>query len=107
MTHEAMTQWLQQQLAAEQTRGEALKADGRTDEGIFHLIRANIFDVFKTVLAAAPDAVFFEDRLRTIPAAWRKACEAALAHGDTLRLKQESLKLEAAEEIRQAWEVRK
>lgn len=89
-------------------RGQALLADDRADEASFERVRANVYDIFRTVLSAAAktcgndeDAVrsFFLRRLAAIPSGWAEACEKARQHGDPVRVQIETIKLGAVGEI--------
>lgn len=98
-------------------RRQALLADDRGDEANFEKIRANVFDIFRTVLDVScracgddPAAVgrFFLARVEQIPANWRDSYAAAEQHGDAAKMHVERVKLDAAEEIgaafRRIWE---
>ena len=91
-------------------RNQELNGDGRTDEAIFEKIKANIYDVFRTVLSVAvktgkedADAVktFFVQRAEQIPAGWAVALEKAREHNDTVRMQTEQIKLDTVQEIRE------
>lgn len=96
--------FLTDQAAACKTRAAALTADDRCDEAIFEKIRANVYEIFSSVLTAARNAddpaAFFRARLDAIPANWASARERALAHGDETRAHTETVKLEVVEAIR-------
>ena len=81
----------------------------RADEAAFEKIRANVYDIFRTVLSVAEktcggeeDAVrdFFARRAQTIPAGWAAAYEKAKEHHDPVRLQIEKLKLDTVGEVR-------
>ena len=83
----------------------ALTADDRCDEAVFEKIRANVYEIFVSVLTAAqrtadPDA-FFRARLADIPAAWETALEKARSRGDEARTHTETVKLEVVAVIRE------
>lgn len=89
-----------------------LRADGRDDEASFEKIRANVFDIFRTMLSVArrvsgeEDAAanrFFLEKLDTIPENWRTALAQAEAHGDAVRAQIERVKLGALDEIRRTF----
>ena len=76
-----MNDFFAERIAGCEQRGTALKADERGDEAVNEKVRANIFDVFRTVLSAAEKAgrgdtkavrSFFRDRLEIIPSGWAK-----------------------------------
>lgn len=98
----------------------ALNADDRQAEAIFVKIQLNVYDIFNTVLSAAEKSAgdddgklleFFLTRLQQIPQNWNTALANAGQHGDVEKAHLEQIKLDAAAEIRQAfeqiWEVSK
>ena len=95
----------QQACAAQQA---ALRQEGRADEAVFQQIRLNVFQLSSAVLDAAgkqPEGEgFFRQRMEQIPANWHTAREKALQHGNEIQAHLESIKLEAAEEIRSAFD---
>lgn len=109
--------YFETQLAQCRQREQALLSDNRQDEANFEKIRANIFDIFRTILSVGekscedrPEAMrdFFLKRLQQIPSGWRTAYEKASAHGDTVQMHIEEIKLQALKEIEetfhQIWE---
>lgn len=112
-----LERYLESRIAACRQRGKLLAADGRGDEGNFERIRANVYEIFQTILSAAERACeqdasarkrFFLQKLRQIPASWTASYEAARQHGDVERMHIESIKLDAVREIKdmclQIWE---
>ena len=112
-----LNDWFAAQIELCEQRGQALRADDRADEASFEKIRANVYDIFRTVLSAAAktcgndeDAVqsFFLRRLAAIPSGWSDACEKARQHGDPVRVQIETIKLGAVSEIKdrfaEVWE---
>ncbi|MBQ8654080.1 MAG: hypothetical protein IJ507_04005 [Clostridia bacterium] len=104
----AMKRYLAERQQSCLAHQETLQADGRADEGVFERIRANVFGVAEAVLKAAdaqkePEQ-FFRMRMEQIPAAWEKSLEQAQFHGDAVKAHLEKIKLEAAEEIRTAFD---
>ena len=104
-----LNSWFGEKIALCGKRNQELNEDGRTDEAVFEKVKANIYDVFRTVLSVAvktgsgdADAVrsFFEQRAEQIPAAWAAALEKAGEHDDTVRMRTEQIKLDAVHEIR-------
>ena len=88
---------------------EYIRRMDRADEAAFEKIRANVYDIFRTVLSVAEktcgdeeDAVrdFFARRAQTIPAGWAAAYEKAKEHHDPVRLQIEKLKLDTVGEVR-------
>lgn len=109
---EQLDQWFGRQIAACGERQRALLADDRADEATFEMIRANVYGIFRTVLAAAvkaghgdADGVgrFFLHKAEEIPANWAAAYETARSHGDAEAMHLERVKLDAIQEIRQTF----
>ena len=107
-----MNSYFDEQIALCAQREKALLSEGRMDEANFEKIRANIFDVFRTVLCAAMKAAkgdsqaakrFFEEKMVQIPANWEAACEKAKLHNDAVRMYIEQIKLDAIREIRETF----
>lgn len=111
--------WTDRQIAACGKREKELLADGRPDESDFEKIKANIYDIFRTIFTAAlktnsgdTDAAkrFFLLRAEELPASWKASYDRAAQHGDARKMQTESIKLETAREVRtafeQIWEVR-
>ena len=101
---DVMTAYFDRQIAACKDRQAALASDSRTDEANFEKIRANVFDIFRTILSVAqkmadPKA-FFLKKLEEIPANWVSAKKAALAHGDDAAAHIETIKLDTKDAIR-------
>lgn len=105
-----MNGWFEEKIALCNRRNRELNKDERADEAIFEKVRANIYDVFRTVLSVAvktgngnADAVksFFVQRAEQIPAGWAAALEKAREHHDTVRVQTEQIKLDAVHEIRE------
>ncbi len=101
--------YLVEQIAACRQRSKLLAEDGRMDEGNFEKIRANIYEIFKTIFSAAErvcgkDDVavrrFFMEKVEQIPTSWTAAYEAAQQNGDVERMHMERIKLDAIREIR-------
>ena len=104
-----MNRWLDEKTAMCSKRNQELNEDGRADEAIFEKVKANIYDVFRTVLSVAvktgngdEDAVkdFFVQRAEQIPAEWGAALEKAREHNDIARMQTEQIKLDTIHEIR-------
>lgn len=109
--------YLDEQIAACKQRSALFAADDRRDEGNLEKIRANIYEIFKTILSAAERACgtdesaqrhFFLQKIEQIPAAWAASHEKAEQHGDTEKMHMESVKLDTVREIkdryRRIWE---
>lgn len=107
-----MNAYFEQQIALCRQRSEELITDERADEAVFEKIKANLYDIFRTVLSAAqkagsgdPEAVrqFFIRKTQQIPSGWAAAHAAAKQHGDPVKLQIEQIKLDAAADIRQTF----
>ena len=108
-----LNSWFEEKIAQCGRRNQELNEDGRADEAIFEKVKANIYDVFRTVLSVAvktgngnPDAVqtFFVQRAEQIPAGWAAALEKAKAHHDIARIQTEQIKLDTISEIRKEFD---
>ena len=104
-----LNRWFDEKTALCSKRNQELNEDGRADEAIFEKVKANIYDVFRTVLSVAvktgngdEDAVkgFFVQRAEQIPAEWGAALEKAREHNDIARMQTEQIKLDTIHEIR-------
>ena len=88
-------------------RRELLLADDRRDEANFEKIRANVFDIFRTILSVAEKTgkdeaavkQFFLLRAEQIPASWKASLENAQKHEDIVKAEIEKIKLKAKDEI--------
>lgn len=109
---EQLNAWFGQQIAACAERQNALLADDRADEATFEKIRANVYDIFRTVLSAAAKANrgdagavgrFFLSRAEQIPESWAASYETAQTRGDAEAMQIERVKLDAAREIKAAF----
>ena len=107
---ETMNEFFADRIAGCEQRGRELSADERGDEAVNEKVRANIYDVFRTVLSAAvkggrgdAKAVrnFFSERLEVIPAGWVASYEKAREHDDAVKMQIEKIKLDAVAEIRE------
>ncbi len=107
-----MDQFLDNQIKLCRQQEKDLQEDDRRDEANFQKIRANVYDIFRTVLSAAQKAgnddpkkirQFFLLKTEQIPANWKTAYEAAKLHDDTERMVVEELKLNTIQEIRNAF----
>ena len=104
-----MADWLKSAKEACVLRAQELTADDRADEAKFEKIRANVFEIFGTVLSAGQKTVgndtaalaFLSGKLEQIPANWAAACDKAEQYGDEKALHIERLKLDAVREIRE------
>ena len=106
---EKLNVYFEQSIAACKERENALISDQRADEANFEKIRANIYDIFRTILNAAlkkcgddESAVkeFFAEKIESIPSGWKTELENASMHGDAEKQRIEEIKLEAAVKIK-------
>ena len=104
-----LDRWLAERIALCGQRGQALRADDRGNEAAFEKIRANVYDIFRTVLSVAErncgdgEAArrFLLRRLESIPSGWKASYEKARAHDDPVKLRIERIKLDAVREIQE------
>lgn len=106
--YQRMQAYFRRTQAACRARENALTAEGRADEAVFEKIRGNVLSlseaVLRTAMQQADPAGFFRQRMAQIPAAWARAREKALAHGDDNRAYLEQIKLDMAEDVRRAFD---
>lgn len=99
-------------------RGRELLADGRADEADLEKVRANVYDIFRTVLTVAEKRGgeeevkdFFLEKTEKIPENWLSSRAQAEQHGDTVKAYIEQIKLDTRDEIRARvaaiWEEKK
>ena len=71
--------YLDKQIAACKQRSKLLAEDDRMDEGNFEKVRANVYDIFKTILSVAERVCgrddsakrrFFLQKVEQIPTSW-------------------------------------
>ena len=109
--------YLDEQIAACNQRSKLLVEDDRTDDGNFEKIRANVYEIFKTILSVAESVCgkddlakrrFFLQKAEQIPTSWTISYEKAKLHGDVEKMHVESIKLDTIREIKdmcmQIWE---
>ena len=109
--------YLDEQIAACKQRSKLLAEDERMDEGKFEKVRANIYEIFKTILSVAERVCgkddlakksFFLQKAEQIPTSWTASYEKARQNGDTEKMYIESIKLDTIQEIKdmcmQIWE---
>lgn len=109
--------YLDEQITACQQHSKMLAKDDRMDEGNFEKIRANVYEIFKTILSAAERVcekdelakrAFFLQKAEQIPTSWRTSYETAKQNGDVRKMHIESIKLDTIQEIKdmcmQIWE---
>ena len=109
--------YFDREIALCQQRNKELLADERIDEADFEKIRANVYDIFRTILSVTvktanndPDKLKQTFALKTeqIPSNWIIAYEKAKQHDDTVKMRIEQIKLDTIREIKetftQIWE---
>lgn len=88
-----------------------LTEDNRKDEANFEKIRANIYQVLKTIFLASmrtsgeewEQIRYFGGRLDVMEETWRGSLAKASEHNDTVRVIQEQVKLEVMDEVRKTF----
>lgn len=102
--------YFEEQIAMCGQRNKELLADDRTDEATFEKVKANVYDIFCTILSVAvktgkgdPDAVrcFFVQKTEQIPSSWVTAYEKAKQHNDAIKMRLEQIKLDTIGEIKE------
>ena len=109
--------YLDDQIAACKQRSKLLAEDTRMDEGNFEKVRANVYEIFKTILAVAERVCgkddlakkgFFLQKAEQIPTSWTVSYEKAKQNGDIEKMHIERIKLDTIQEIKdmclQIWE---
>ncbi len=90
-------------------RNKELLADERIDEATFEKVKANMYDIFRTILSVAvetckgdPEAIrcFFMLRAEQIPSNWAAAYDKAKQHNDAVKMQIEQIKLDTIGEIK-------
>ena len=106
---ETFTAYLDDAIAHCAEQEKALIADERKDEAIFEKIRANVYNIYRTILGVAvqncgEDADKIRERfmkqLEHIPASWNASYEAAKQHNDAAKVQIEEIKLAVVQEIK-------
>lgn len=101
--------YLDKQIAACKRRSQLLAEDDRMDEGNFEKVRANVYEIFKTILSVAERVCggdepakrdFFLEKAEQIPASWAASYERAEQNGDVEKMHIERIKLDTIREIK-------
>ena len=108
----AFISYLDQRTTSVQGDTLRLIADDRRDEANFEKIRANIFQIVKTMLQASARISqeeservgFLEAKLALFQETWEGYLRKAKEHGDDLKIVQEQTRLEAQAEIRDTFQ---
>ncbi len=104
-----MNNYFENQIALCKRKEKDLLEDDRADEASFQKIKANVYDIFRTILSVAqkaghnnPETVrqFFLKKTEQIPSNWKAAYEAAKQHDDVQKMLIEKIKLDTIHEIR-------
>ena len=102
------------QISLCEQRGKKLLADDRTDEANFEKVKANIYDVFRTIFSVAvqngkgdSEAVksFFILKTEQIPSNWATAYNKAKQYDDAVKMQIEQIKLDTVGEIKKMFET--
>lgn len=105
-----MNNYFENQIALWKQKEKDLLEDDRTDEASFQKIRANVYDIFRTILSVAQKAGhnnsetvkhFFLKKTEQIPSNWKAAYEAAKQHDNVQKMLIEKIKLDTIHEIRE------
>ncbi len=105
-----LNRYFEEQIAMCNQRNKKLLDDERTDEAAFEKVKANVYDIFRTILSVAvktskgdPDAVrrFFVQKTEQIPSSWVTAYDKAKQHNDTVKMCLEEIKLDTIGEIKE------
>lgn len=105
-----LNRYFEEQIAMCNQRNKKLLDDERPDEATFEKVKANVYDIFRTILSVAvktskgePDAVrrFFVQKTEQIPSSWVTAYDKAKQHNDTVKMRLEQIKLDTIGEIRE------
>lgn len=105
-----LNRYFEEQIAMCNQRNKKLLDDERTDEATFEKVKANVYDIFRTIFSVAvktskgePDAVrrFFVQKIEQIPSSWVTAYDKAKQHNDTVKMRLEQIKLDTIGEIKE------
>ena len=106
---ETFTAYLDDAIARCTEQEKALVADERKDEAVFEKIRANAYNIFRTVFGVAVNTCGedadkicerFMKQIDHIPASWSASYEAAKQHNDAAKVQIEEIKLAVVQEIK-------
>ena len=105
-----LNRYFEEQIAMCNQRNKKLLDDERPDEATFEKVKANVYDIFRTILSVAvktskgdPDAVrrFFVQKTEQILSSWVTAYDKAKQHNDTVKMCLEQIKLDTIGEIKE------
>lgn len=101
--------YLDERIATCNEHSKRLAEDDRIDEGNFEKVRANVYEIFKTILSVAENICgeddlakkkFFLEKAEQIPMSWATSYEKAKQNEDVTKMHIESIKLETIQEIK-------
>lgn len=104
-----MLDFLNERISTCNSQQALLQSKNRDDEATFEKVKANIYDIFRTIYWTASKAsggservaaLFFQQKLQQIPANWEEALLVATQHDDAKKAHVEKTKLEAVQEIK-------
>ncbi len=105
-----LNHYFEEQIAMCGQRNKQLLADERTDEATFEKVRANIYDIFRTILSVAIKTCkgdhhavrrLFVQKAEQIPSSWVAAYDKAKQHNDAVKMQIEQIKLDTTGEIKE------
>lgn len=105
-----LNRYFEEQISMCHRRNKELLADERTDEAVFEKVKANVYDIFRTILSVAvktskgdSDAVrrFFIQKTGQIPSSWVTAYDKAKQHDDVVKMRLEQIKLDTVDRIKE------
>ncbi len=111
-----MLAYFEHEIAECVKREALLQGDCRQDEANLEKIKANVFDIFRTMFNIAVRTVHDKDntmnsircsfmtKVESIPANWLSSYERAKAHQDTSKILIEEIKLQTVAAIRSTFE---
>ena len=109
-----LNSYFNREISSCKQRSETLLADDRADEAAHEKIKANIYDIFRTILSVAAktgkgdsEAVkrFFLLKVQQIPSNWEASYEQAKLHDDTVKMQIERVKLDTIDKIKEMFTV--
>lgn len=107
-----LNSYFEEKIAMCEKRNKELLADERKDEAIFEKVKANVYDIYRTVLSVAvkncngdSDTVrsFFERNTEKIPSSWAISYDKAKQHNDAVKMRLEQIKLDTVSEIKETF----
>ena len=104
--------YFDRQISLCQQRNKELLEDDRVDEATFEKIKANVYDIFRTILSVAvktskndPEEIrqAFALKAKQITLNWSISYEKAKQNDDAVKMKIEQIKLDTIHEIKEAF----